>query len=638
MCGLTGFVLTGKGLQNPQRVLHAMTDTLAHRGPDGEGVWFDTRDGVGLGHRRLSIVDLSQEGRQPMVSHSGRFVISYNGEVYNHKLLRDELEKNGAVFRGHCDTEVMLAAFDAWGVERAVQRFVGMFAFAVWDRDERRLTLVRDRLGIKPLYYGFVNGAFVFASELKALRPVPGFTSRLSRDALALLFRHNYIPAPYSIYEGIGKLRPGHLLTLRLNGAATPAMESTPYWSVAAAAEQGQRNPYEGSAEEAVEELDHLLHEAVGMRMMADVPLGAFLSGGVDSSTVVAMMQTQSVKPVKTFAIGFHEDAYNEAQHAKAVAAYLGTEHTELYVTPKEAMDVIPQLPALYDEPFSDPSQIPTYLVSRLAHAHVTVALSGDGGDELFHGYPRYFEAQSLWNKVAWMPPSLRRGMGGILAASPLMRWRLPRAVSEILSVEGPDALYRRFMSHWKNPAGVVMGALEPHTVFTDPAYQAELLDFRTRMTCLDLMSYLPDDILVKVDRASMGVGLEARVPLLDHRLVEFALRLPSKFKQRDGAGKWILRQVLYKYVPKYLIDRPKMGFGVPIDEWLRGPLREWGEHLLGARRLHEEGVLNVAVVRKKWQEHLQGKHDWQYYLWDVLMFQAWQEAEGGHGAIARTG
>ena len=638
MCGLAGFVLTSKGVQNPQRVLQNMTDTLVHRGPDGDGVWFDSNAGVGLGHRRLAIVDLSPEGRQPMMSGSGRFVISYNGEVYNHQALRRELEKDGAVFRGHCDTEVILAAVEAWGVERAIKRFVGMFAIALWDRRDRRLYLVRDRLGIKPLYYGVVNGAYVFASELKALRWFPGFTGRLGRDALSLLFRHNYIPAPYSIYEGINKLRPGHILTLNVNDTGTRDPEITPYWSIAEVAEKGQSRPYIGTEAGAVEELDRLLREAVGLRMRADVPLGAFLSGGVDSSTVVALMQAQSAKPVKTFSIGFHEDGYNEAEYAKAVAAHLGTEHTELYVSPQEAMDVIPQLSTLYDEPFSDPSQIPTYLVSKLARSQVTVALSGDGGDELFYGYPRYFQAQSLWNKVAWLPTAWRRGMGGMLAASPLMRWRLPRAVSEILSVEGPEALYLRFISHWNNPASIVVNASEPLTVFTHSAYQTELREFCARMMHLDLMSYLPDDILVKVDRASMGVGLEARVPLLDHRVVEFALRLPSELKLRNGEGKWILRQVLYKYVPQNLIDRPKMGFGIPLDGWLRGPLREWGEHLLDARRLHEEGYLDVSAVRKKWQEHLQGKHDWQYYLWDVLMFQAWQEAEGRHVTIARAG
>lgn len=638
MCGLTGFVLASKRLQDPQRVLQDMTDTLAHRGPDGEGVWFDAQHGVGLGHRRLSIVDLSQEGQQPMASLSGRFIISYNGEVYNHRALRHELEKGGAVFRGHSDTEVILAAVEAWGIERAIKRFVGMFAIALWDRHDNRLTLVRDRLGKKPLYYGLVNGAFVFASELKALRLFPGFSRRLSRDALALLFRHNYIPAPYSVYEGINKLRPGHSLTLNVNDMGAAAPESTPYWSIAAAAERGESHPYTGTAQGAVDELERLLRDAIALRMVADVPLGAFLSGGVDSSTVVALMQAQSSMPVKTFSIGFHEAGYNEAEYAKAVASHLGTEHTELYVTPDEAMGVIPLLPTLYDEPFSDASQIPTYLVAKLARSQVTVALSGDGGDELFHGYPRYFEAQRLWNKVAWLPSAWRRGMGGVLASSPLMRWRLPRAVSEILSVEGPEALYLRFMSHWKNPASIVMGALEPHTAFTDPASQPELEQFCARMMCLDLVSYLPDDILVKVDRASMGVGLEARVPLLDHRLVEFALRLPLDLKLRNGEGKWILRQVLYKYVPRNLIERPKMGFGVPIDRWLRGPLREWGEHLLDARRMHEEGFLDVSAVRKKWQEHVEGQHDWQYYLWDVLMFQAWQEAEGTHGAIARTG
>lgn len=624
-----------------------MADALVHRGPDDSGVWVDGDAGIALGFRRLAIVDLSPSGHQPMLSECGRYVIVFNGEVYNFGELRLELEPKGHKFRGHSDTEIMLAAIAEWGVEAAAKKFVGMFAFALWDRRERTLQLVRDRLGIKPLYYGYVEKTFLYGSELKALCAYPKFAPGIDRGALALQMRHNYIPQPYSIYQGIQKLPPGCILSIKANGSV-PYEKAAPksYWSAKEIAEQGEAEPFTGTEQDAVKQLDALLRDAVGLRMVADVPLGAFLSGGIDSSTVVALMQAQSTRPVKTFTIGFYEDNYNEARQAKAVAAHLGTDHTELYVTPEEAQAVIPKLPVLFDEPFSDMSQIPTYLISALARQQVTVSLSGDGGDELFGGYNRYFMGRSIWTKVRWMPQPARRagawGLGRVKIATwnrffsaadrflpPRMRFRLPgdkmHKLAEVLAVKHSQQFYEYLVSHWKRPDDLVVGAHEPPTVLNEPSEWAELPEFSQRMMFLDLISYLPDDILVKVDRASMGVSLEARVPLLDHRVVEFAARVPVSMKIRTGQGKWLLRQVLYQYVPKELIERPKMGFGVPIDAWLRGPLREWAEDLLDEKRLEREGYFHPKPIRRLWTEHLLGHGNWQYYLWDVLMFQSWR-------------
>ncbi len=674
MCGIAGFIDTpcDKAEAELRATVLGMADALRHRGPDDGGAWVDAAAGVALGHRRLAVIDLSPEGRQPMPSACGRYVIVFNGEIYNFADLRRELAGLGHRFRGHSDTEVMLAAISRWGVEPAVERFNGMFAFALWDRRERRLVLARDRLGEKPLYYGWTGGVFLFGSELKALRAHPAFRGEVDRDALALYLRHNYIPTPYAIYKGVFKLPPGTMLTVDpRNAGAVP--EPKPYWSARAAAERGVAEPYPWSEAEAADELDGRLREAVRLRMVADVPLGAFLSGGIDSSTVVALMQAQSGRPVKTFSIGFREAGYDEAEHARAVARHLGTDHTELYVTPEEAMAVIPRLPALYDEPFSDSSQIPTFLVSELARRHVTVSLSGDGGDELFGGYGRYLLCRDLWRRIGWLPAAGRRAVAAALAAvagwmpavgprgaaprvpdgarpAPrvpdgafvrpdrlLSRYGRPgrvgdklRKLAEVLAADSPEALYRRLVSHWKAPDRVVPGAVEPPTALTDRRRWADVPELVARLMYLDTISYLPDDILVKVDRASMGVSLEARVPLLDHRLVEFAWRLPLAMKIRDGQGKWLLRQVLYRYVPKELVDRPKMGFGVPIGAWLRGPLRDWAESLLDERRLRQEGYFDPRPIREKWMEHLSGKHDWQYYLWDILMFQAWLEEERG--------
>ena len=619
-----------------------MADAITHRGPDDSGVWVDGVAGVALAHRRLAILDLSPTGHQPMLSVSGRFVMVFNGEIYNHLELREELA--GQIWRGHSDTETLLAAFERWGFEATLKKCVGMFAIALWDRESRTLTLTRDRLGEKPLYYGWQGETFLFGSELKALRAHPAFGAEIDRDALALFLRHNAVPAPYSIYRDIHKLPPGTFLTLH---AGQKDARPVAYWSARAVAEAGQRNLFRGSDAEAATELERLLKQSIAGQMLADVPLGAFLSGGIDSTTVVALMQAQSARPVKTFTIGFNETGYNEAEHAHAVARHLGCEHTELYVTPQDAMDVIPSLSAIYDEPFADSSQIPTVLVSCLARQHVTVSLSGDGGDELFGGYNRYFWARNLWRKLGWMPHPLRAALAGVLTTLPpaawntafqkLERWLPPRLryanpgdklhkAAEILAVRSPEEIYLGLVSHWKNPAQLVPGSVEPLTLLTDPGQQVDLPDFEHRMMVLDTMTYLPDDILTKVDRAAMAVSLETRVPLLDHRVVEFAWTLPLDMKIRHGQGKWLLRQVLYRHVPQAMMERPKMGFGVPIDQWLRGPLKAWAADLIEPGRLAREGFFDSAPIQRKWLEHQSGSRNWSYYLWDVLMFQAWLE------------
>jgi asparagine synthase (glutamine-hydrolysing) len=637
MCGIAGFL----GYRHLQEnailaTVRRMGEAIRHRGPDDSGVWTDEAAQVALVHRRLSILDLSPAGHQPMVSASGRYVMVFNGEIYNHLDLRAELEKVGTGgtaamrWRGHSDTETLLAGIDAWGVEATLKRSVGMFALALWDREARALYLARDRMGEKPLYYGWQRGVFLFGSELKALKAHSAFDGEIDRDAIALQMRHNYIPAPYSIYRGIRKLLPGHVLRLtglRDGDEGAPR----PYWSFAQGVEQGRADPFRGTDAEAVEALDGLLRAAVAGQMVADVPLGAFLSGGVDSSTVVALMQAQSARPVKTFTIGFNEAGYNEAEHAKAVARHLSTEHTELYVTPRQALDVIPRLPSLYDEPFSDSSQIPTFLVSEMTRQHVTVSLSGDGGDELFGGYGRYQKAVRWRVRIPTGLGVLKAWAGKaalICGAFDQRRTELWQQVHDLFLAKSAAGFYLPRVSHWKRPDSLVLGGREAVTAFTDPDRALPASDFFHDMMALDTVAYLPDDILVKVDRAAMAVSLETRVPMLDHRIVEFAWRLPLSMKMRQGEGKWVLRQVLHKYVPRELIERPKMGFGVPIDSWLRGSLREWAETLLDESRLRREGFLNSGPIRQKWAEHLAGTRNWQYYLWDVLMFQAWLEAE----------
>jgi asparagine synthase (glutamine-hydrolysing) len=641
MCGFAGFWTTG-GITDPWACLSSMAAALARRGPDAEGTNFEANDGVGFAHRRLSIVDLSPDGAQPMQSASGRYVIAYNGEVYNHGELRREIAQCGVRFRGGADTETVLEAIQEWGLFRAVERFNGMFAFALWDRVERRLHLVRDRVGIKPLYYGFVGQTLVFGSDLASFRTVPGFAGTVDRESLALFLRFNYVPAPHSIYESIRKLPAGSIITF---DSARSQPEPQRYWRAADAVRAGSASPFRGSAESATDHLEQLLSDAVSARMMADVPLGAFLSGGIDSSVVVSLMQRHSSRPVKTFSIGFEEAEFDEAGYAAGVANHLGTDHTELYVTPRDSLDVIPSLPSYYSEPFSDSSQIPTYLVSKLARAQVTVALSGDGGDELFAGYNRYMLGQSLWRVISRTPgPIIHAIASAIRGVSPdawdriltVLRPIMPQQaifalpgdkihkLSEVLEVTDFPSLYRRIVSHWKRPGEVVLGVTEPSCLISEASHSFSDRSVTEQMMYWDLMTYLPDDILVKVDRASMAVGLEARVPLLDHHVVEFAWSLPLSYKKRDGQSKWVLRQVLDRHVPRNLIDRPKKGFGVPLGQWLCGDLRDWAESLLDRKRLEEDGFFDADVIRTYWREHLSGKRRWQYYLWDILMFQAW--------------
>ncbi|HEX9964280.1 MAG TPA: asparagine synthase (glutamine-hydrolyzing) [Allosphingosinicella sp.] len=650
MCGFAGFLgsaaLFGGGRAAP--VATAMAGCIRHRGPDHGGLWLDPEAGIALAHRRLAIVDLSPAGEQPMESLSGRYVTIYNGEIYNHLDLRRELEEAGHRFdwRGHSDTETLLAAIEIWGVRGALERSIGMFALALWDRRDRQLTLARDRLGEKPLYYGWQGDTFLFGSELKSFRHHPAFQGEIDRDSLTLLMRHAYIPAPHSIYRGISKLMPGCFASLS-PGRREPAIES--YWSAASVAEQGVRNPLKASPDEAVEQLERLLMDAVGQQMIADVPLGAFLSGGVDSSTIVALMQAQSSRPVKTFSIGFNEDEYNEAVHAKAVAEHIGTDHTELYVTADQAMGVIPLIPEMYDEPFADSSQIPTYLVSQLARKSVTVSLSGDAGDELFGGYNRYALTAAFWGRISRIPKPVRGVLASALtsvspnawnrfagAVQPILpnslRMRLPgdkiHKGAGVLKCADVDELYHGLVSSWQDPEALVVGGREPKTALTGGGPDLGGLSGVDRMMALDMITYLPDDILAKVDRAAMSVSLETRVPLLDHRVVEFAWRLPAEYKIRHGQTKWALREVLYRHVPRALIERPKMGFGVPVGDWLRGPMREWAEALLDPRRLEQEGFFRPEAISAMWKAHLRGEVNEQYRLWIVLMFQAWLEQQ----------
>jgi len=641
MCGIVGFVSSNGLPENTLSTLRQMADRIRHRGPDDAGYWIDREAGVALAHRRLSILDLSPAGHQPMASASGRYQVIFNGEIYNHVALRRDLETIGGApaWRGHSDTEVMLAAFERWGLEESLRRFEGMFAFALWDRADRVLYLARDRLGEKPLFYGQFGDTFLFSSEIKALRLHPDFSPKIDRSALTLFIRHNYIPAPKSIWAGLSKLAPAHYLRIdpRSGKAGTPRS----YWDFSEIVERGIADPIKDE-HEAVEALDKLLRNAVSSCMEADVPLGAFLSGGIDSSTIVALMQAQSSRAVKTFSIGFHEKEYDESAHAKAVANHLGTEHTELFVTPHDALAVIPKLPHIWDEPFSDASQIPTYLLSSLTRQHVTVSLSGDAGDELFGGYERYFAVGARERRLAQIPASMKSVLGRALQTSAVgamarladsgltgrralrLSDRLP-AVGRILSGGNGD-LYREFVSHWKDPAAIVLQGEDSATAFDQPHLASRTI--REAMMIIDTLSYLPDDIMVKVDRASMAASLESRAPFLNHRVVEFAWHLPMSQKMRGNTGKWALRQVLYRYVPSALVDRPKMGFGVPIDNWLRGPLREWAEDLLSVEKLRNDGFFDYRPIRKKWEEHMKGDQGWHYYLWDILMFQAWWDVQ----------
>jgi asparagine synthase (glutamine-hydrolysing) len=677
MCGLTGFLLKQpSGADGLEALATRMANAISHRGPDDVGAWADANAGLALGHRRLSIMDLSAAGHQPMLSRSGRFVLAFNGEVYNHTALRAELKNSAAwphlvgserhVWRGHSDTETLLAGFEAWGVEETLRKSVGMFALALWCTHTHTLTLARDRFGEKPLYYGWAGKgdgrALVFGSELKALRAYPGFDNPVCRQALAQYMRYSVVPAPMSIYEGIYKLEPGCLLTLSSmnvrNAAGGDAQDNgfliQRWWSLAETAMTGMKSPISDEAE-GVEALDKQLNESVRIQSLADVSLGAFLSGGVDSSTVVAMMQSQSRSPIKTFTIGFDEAGFDESPYARAVAEHLGTDHNEMRVSAQMAQDVIPSLPWMYDEPFADSSQIPTYLVSKAAREQVTVSLSGDAGDELFGGYNRYFFGPRIWDRLRWMPFTARRALGVAIGMVPSSGWdALAKPVNALLpvrrgivragdkahnlasrlqDVQNLDDLLQSLATVWQDPADIVKSNDGPSELLRpagDALSQEGFMDLDpvARMMFIDSVTYLPNDILCKVDRAAMACSLETRVPFLDHRVAELAWRLPMHMKVRGGTGKWALRQVLYRYVPKELIERPKAGFAIPIGQWLRGPLQGWAEALLSEQRLQAEGYFYSQPIRTAWREHLAGTRDHTAKLWTVLMFQAWLEAQ----------
>lgn len=649
MCGIAGVL--GRAFLPSREELCRIANSLTHRGPDDLGIWSDSEVGVHLMHRRLSIVDLSAAGHQPMVSECGRFVLVLNGEIYNHLVLRRQIDKDtpgGVGWRGHSDTETLLNAFVIWGVEKTLRATTGMFALALWDIPGRRLILARDRLGEKPLYFGMVGSSLVFASELKAIKAFPGFHAPVAPAAVALFMRYSYVPETSSIYEGIQKLPPGKWLEFTLtDGVAKPLREAVSFWSAAEAAVSGGLSPHIFTSDDhAISALEERLQNVVADQMIADVSLGAFLSGGVDSSTVVAMMQAHARKagasPVRTFSIGFHNPSYDEAPFAREIARQLGTIHTETYVSDKDAMDVIPKLPLMYDEPFADSSQLPTSLVSQMARGQVTVALSGDGGDELFGGYNRYVLAGGMWGKIERIPAWLRAAGGRFVQSFSVAA--LNRAYGYVRSAL-PSRLHLQLPGEKLHKAARMLGAASAYDLYfglvsqwdpkeimrspiTEPgvkqSFTALLPSAAECMMLEDMVTYLPGDILAKVDRAAMAASLETRAPYLDHALIEFAWQLPLKYKIRDGQGKWLLRQVLFRHVPQSLLARPKMGFGVPIDAWLRGPLREWAENLLAPSRVEQDGWFNSQLIQRKWREHLSGVANWQHQLWAVLMFNAW--------------
>ncbi len=641
MCGIAGIYYIRNKFKaiNIQENIDSMTDALEHRGPDSRGVWIDANVGIALGHRRLAIRDLSSAGHQPMISSCGRYVIIYNGEVYSHEEIARNLKSCGISFRGSSDTEVILEACSKWGIEFTVKRLIGMFAFAVYDRKCKEIYLVRDRLGIKPLYYGFINGMLIFGSELKALRCVNSWRAKLNRNALSAFMRHNYIPAPHSIYENVFKLEAGRILKINAQGEFT----NNKYWDLESITQNTFAETSRRSELEILHDLDNLLKDAVKRRMVADVPLGALLSGGVDSSLVTALMVEQSKQKINTFSIGFAEKEFNEAPYAAEIAKYLGTNHSELYVESRHALELVEQIPYWYDEPFADSSQIPTMLVSELTRKYVTVVLSGDGGDELFAGYTRYKVGLELWNKSNLVPLCFKKMLASLLLSQtetnldtlakmlprrfhrPQMGNKLHKFANTIVHND-PDRMYLRMLSHWDDPDQLVIGGKEPKGVLWDSSLKQIIPDFLDRMQYLDTITYLPDDILTKVDRASMRVALEARVPLLDHRVVELSWAMPQNMKMRSDTAKWALREILYKRVPRKLIERPKMGFGVPLEQWLRGPLRDWVENLISEKRLREDGIFNISLVRDRWSAHLNGQN-WSYPLWNVLTAQAWFDA-----------
>ena len=631
MCGLVGFWDGQSSLQDPYSIISKMTDRLRHRGPNDKGIWCDAEQGIALGHRRLAILDLSSQGHQPMHSHNDRYVIIYNGEIYNYLELKKQLQKNNHHFTSHSDTEVILTLISSYGLDAALQRISGMFAFALWDKKNKVLHLARDRMGEKPLYYGRVNQCWVFGSELKAIRVYPHFENKVDRASLALLMQYGYIPAPNSIYEHIYKLPPGHYLSLTYsNRHSLP--EPKPYWSAIKVAQDGLHNPLHLTDKEVIQSTEELLSSIIRSRMISDVPIGAFLSGGIDSSLITALMQKNSSQPIKTFTIGFQDPAYNEAGYAKAIAQYLQTDHTELYIDADQAFNLIPNLPSIYDEPFADSSAIPTCLIAQLTRQHVTVCLSGDGGDELFGGYNRYLLGNTLSNMVRFLPYPLRLLLQKTLLAlsSPSMEAllqysKLPmihhklHKLSSVIAVKSTNDLYPYLISQWLDPQEIVK---EGGRTQYNPLLEKN--DMIKKMMLYDTLFYLPDDIMVKVDRACMAVGLENRAPYLDHQLFAWTWRLASNMKIRNRTTKWLLREVLAQHIPQSLFARPKMGFSIPLGSWLRGPLRDWADALLNKSSIEAQGYLEAGPILKKWEEHLTGKRNWQYPLWTVLMFQAW--------------
>ncbi|MEO5376921.1 MAG: asparagine synthase (glutamine-hydrolyzing) [Magnetococcus sp. DMHC-6] len=654
MCGIVGFLDLSQqsGSASLQANVAKMADTLCHRGPDDEGIWSDARHGIALGHRRLAILELSIHGRQPMLSADGTWILVFNGEIYNWQELRQELTESAHAphWRGRSDTETLLAALVAWGIEATLKKCIGMFAFALWDSAQATLFLARDRLGEKPLYYGWQQNVFLFGSELKALRVHPAWLGGMDPQALALYLRHNYIPAPWTIHPKIFKLLPGSWLSITPERQGMDDLLPTPhrYWSLPDQILLAGQNRLPADATLLTDLLERQIRASIRGQMVADVPVGCFLSGGIDSSLITALMQSESSRPIHTFTIGFEQSLYNEANEARAVAHHLGTHHSELIVTDQELLGVIPQLAEIYDEPFADSSQIPTYLLCQMARQQVTVALSGDGGDELFGGYTRYGRTEALWRLVGWLPTGLRRQLGKFLAGIPEVMWDrllwpltpclpaqlrrhpgvIPHKIGHFLAAWNQDDFYRRQISQWSHPEQLILAHSGANCSypFTESTLYLDGESYLHRMMALDSQTYLPDDILVKVDRAAMAVSLETRVPLLDHRVVELAWRIPASFKWHHGRGKWILRQVLQRHLPVELVERPKMGFGVPMSSWLRNPLRPWAEDLLSETRLRDQGILDPTPIRREWEAHIHGPRDRQFQLWPILMFQAWLE------------
>lgn len=658
MCGLTGIFgpvdrLAGtSGGGGYAALTKAMTDAIIHRGPDSDGLWVDADAHIALGHRRLSILDLSPAGAQPMQSQDGRFAIALNGEIYNFAALRERLDKtHGPIgWRGHSDTEILIESFARDGIQPTLDMIDGMFAIAVFDKQTRELTLIRDAFGEKPLYYGLWNGCLLFGSEMRSLEAVPGFAPQMNLNALGDFFKYSYIPGPASIWQGIAKLPPAHLLSINLRHIASGTLpEPQAWWDMAGDALTARENSFDGSLEQAIDSAEQLMREGTARRMVSDVPLGAFLSGGIDSSLTVAMMQSSTGRPVRTFSIGMAEDGFDESPAAKAVADHLGTDHTELVLTPEQVQDAVPAISAVHDEPFADSSQVPTYLVSKMARRDVTVALSGDGGDEIFGGYNRYFQGPRVWNKASRLPAPIRRLAGGIMAgipggfidgavrlAGPLAPRELAagrpaeklKKLARVMAMPDEAAFHDRLLATSDDPLAILSQDAILTAIPSRLDRRAAALSFAERAMLLDTSNYMVDDVLVKVDRAAMANSLETRTPYLDRDLFRFAWSLPATMRAGGGEGKTILRELLYRHVPRELVDRPKAGFAIPVGRWLRNGLREWAESELSEETLGQSGLLNTTTIRRRWLEHLSGKRDHETMLWNVLMFQAWSRGQ----------